>query len=312
MSTAEIKVDSFSHNRNLAKIKKEEEELEALLRGDAVNEEEEQEAEPAAEEPSSDVAAESEPEDAGDSKQEEAPQAEAQEDDVGLSAEEANFKKRYGDLRRHQQAKEAEYKKRLEALEAQLKDRGVVDPAASKEQIQAWAKQNPQAEKLMRALVDDQAESKLSDIDRRLAAVEQMEAQAKKRKAEAELMSIHPDFETIRGDDAFHAWAKEQPEVMQVALYDNPEDVKGVARVLDLYKADKGIKTKRQASADNSAAKSVRARSAAKPEADESKSFLSESIVAKMSAKEFEKRFEEIIEAQKSGKFVYDLSKPGR
>ena len=303
----EIKVDSFSHNRNLQKIKREEEELAALLRGDEVNEEEEQEAEPAAEEPSGDVTAESEPEDAGDSEQEEAPQAEAQEDVTGLSAEEANFKKRYGDLRRHQQAKEAEYKKRLEELETRLREGGSKAPSA--DQIQAWAKQNPQAEQVIRALADEQANAKLKDVEKRLEEVEQIRIKARREKAEATLHALHPDFEDIRKDEAFHAWAKEQPEVMQAALYNDPDDVKGVARVLDLYKADKGIKTQRKPTADKNAAKSVRARTRATPEADESKSYLSESAVLKMSAKEFEKRYDEIEEARKSGKFVYDLSK---
>ncbi len=178
----EVKVDSYSHNRNLLKIKRDEEELEALLRGDAVNEEEEQEAEPEAEEPASDVSAESEPEDAGDTEQEEAPQAEAQEDDdAGLSAEEANFKKRYGDLRRHQQAKEAEYKKRLEELEAQLREGG--DKAPSADQIQAWAKQNPQAEQVIRALADEQANAKLKDVEKRLEEVEQIRVKARREKS---------------------------------------------------------------------------------------------------------------------------------
>ncbi len=82
--------------------------------------------------------------------------------------------------------------------------------------------------------------------------------------------------------------------------------------MLDLYKADKGIKIQRKATADVNAAKSVRARSRSTPEADESKSFLSESAVMKMSAKEFEKRYDEIETARKTGKFVYDLSKPRR
>lgn len=305
---AEIKVDSFSHNRNLAKIKKEEEELEALLRGDAVNEEEEQEEEPAAEEPSSDVSAESEPENEGDTEQEEASQAEAQEDDdAGLSAEEANFKKRYGDLRRHQQAKEAEYKKRLADLEDRLTNG--TTPDASPEQIQAWAKKNPQAEKVIRALADQQAQEKLKDVESRLAEVEELRIKARKEKAEAALYAMHPDFEEIRNDDSFHAWAKEQPEVMQSALYDNPDDVKGVSRVLDLYKADKGIAKKQAVKSDKKAASSVKSRSRATPEADESKSYLSESAIQKMSAKEFEERYDEIEAARKSGKFVYDLSR---
>ncbi len=219
---AEIKVDSFSHNRNLQKIQREEEELAALLRGDEVNEEEEQ----ATEEPRGDVAAESEPANEGGTQQEEAPQAKAQEDDLELTAEEANFKKRYGDLRRHQQAKEAEYKQRLAALEDQLKRGNVVNPNASREQIQAWAQANPQAEQVIRTLADEQANAKLKEVESRLAFVEKQEKAAKRKSAEAKLMNLHPDFQEIRKDEAFHVWAKEQPEVMQAALYNDPDDVK--------------------------------------------------------------------------------------
>lgn len=305
---AEVKVDSFSHNRNLQKIKKEEEELEALLRGDEVNEEEA----PQAEEPSSNVAAESDTANAGDTQQEKAPQAEAQEADAGLSAEEANFKKRYGDLRRHTQAKEQEYKLRLAALEEQLKSSNVVNPHASREQIQAWAKANPQAEQVIRTLADEQTNAKLQNVEARLAEVEELRIKARREKAEASLYALHPDFEEIRKDNAFHSWAREQPEVMQAALYNDPDDVKGVARVLDLYKADKGIKTKAAPTSDKAAASSIKSRSRPVPEADESKSFLSESIVQNMSAKEFEERYEEIETARKTGKFVYDLSRPRR
>ena len=43
------------------------------------------------------------------------------------------------------------------------------------------------------------------------------------RKAEAELMRIHPDFDEIRESDDFHNWADEQP-MGQDALYDNDND----------------------------------------------------------------------------------------
>ena len=298
----EVKVDSFSHNRNQSKIAKEEAELAALLKEhlgeEAEDAEQEESSGDVTEEPSS--ASESSPE------QEEEPQAEAQEDDAGLSAEEANFKKRYGDLRRHQQAKEAEYKQRLEQLELQLKEGSA--PGASPEQIQAWAKQNPQAEQVIRALADEQAQAKMKEVESRLAFVEEQERAAKRSKAEAKLMALHPDFEDIRKDDAFHAWAKDQPQVMQDALYNDPDDVKGVSRVLDLYKADKGITTKKQPVANKDAAKSVKSRSAPQPQADDSNNVLSESKVAKMSTKEFEKRQEEIQDAMRSGKFIYDLS----
>jgi len=136
-----------------------------------------------------------------------------------------------------------------------------------------------------------------------------MRTQARKEKAEAELYSLHPDFAELRADDAFHEWAKEQPKVVQDALYDNVDDVKSVARVLDLYKADKGIKTKRVSTEDKNAASSVKARKAAPIDPNDSSRYLSESQVAKMSIKEYERRAEEIMEAQRSGKFIYDMSK---
>ena len=46
-----------------------------------------------------------------------------------------------------------------------------------------------------------------------------------------------------------------------------------------------------------------------KSEADETAKYLTESAVAKMSMKEYEKRSEDIMEAQRSGKFIYDLSR---
>ena len=63
-----------------------------------------------------------------------------------------------------------------------------------------------------------------------------MRTQAKKEKAEVELLNIHPDFAQIREDDVFHSWAEEQPKWVQDALYENTDDAKSVARVLDLYK----------------------------------------------------------------------------
>jgi len=97
--------------------------------------------------------------------------------------------------------------------------------------------------------------------------------------------------------------------VVQDALYDNVDDVNSVARVLDLYKADKGIKTKRVAKEDKSAASSVKARKAAPIDPDDSSRYLSESQVQKMPMKEYERRQEEIMEAQRSGKFIYDITK---
>ena len=104
---------------NEERIKKDEAELEEMKKkaraaAGITDEEETTEAEPDGEELKAEPV-----QTKGDTKQEEKPEAKAQEDDE-LSAEEKNFKKRYCDLRRHQQDKEKEFNAKIEALESQL------------------------------------------------------------------------------------------------------------------------------------------------------------------------------------------------
>jgi hypothetical protein len=309
IETKLIQTTSASHQRNAARVKRDEEELEALLkqaRGETDETEEAVEAEPNSSEPSKpQVQAESRTE------QEEEPQAEAQEDDAELSGEEKNFKKRYGDLRRHMQEKEKDFTAKLDKLEKQLEAAAkneLVLPK-SEEEIDAWAKKYPDIAGIVEAIAAKEADKKSSTLDARLAEIEALRSTAKREKAEAELTQIHPDFVSIREDDAFHTWADNQPKWVQDALYENTDDAKSVARVIDLYKADTGIVTKRSSTSDKAAASSVKSKRSAAPEPEDSSSYLRESQVAKMTIKEYEKRADEIMEAQRNGKFIYDLSK---
>ena len=93
-------------------------------------------------------------------------------------------------------------------------------------------------------------------------------------------------------------------------MYENVDDAKSVARVIDLYKIDKGITNKKKAKPDEkAAASSVKTKSAAAPEPDESAKMIRESEVANMSIKEYEKRADEIMDAQRNGNFIYDMSR---
>jgi len=305
-------INAAPHKRNQARIDADEAELEALkkrIRGEVDETEEETDDSEPDSQRATDTQVQNESVPEQETKAE--PESEAQEDDSGLSAEEKTFKQRYGDLRRHMQEKEKETAAKLEKLQQQLEasTKNELVLPKSEEEIDAWAKQYPDVAGIIEAIADKKATERASELDGRLKEIEEMRTTARKEKAEAELYSLHPDFAEIRADDAFHDWAKEQPKVVQDALYDNVDDVKSVARVLDLYKTDKGIKTKRVATEDKSAASSVKARKAAPIDPDDSSRYLRESQVAKMSIKEYEKRAEEIIEAQRSGKFIYDMSK---
>lgn len=302
---AQERVDSASHMRNAARIKREEEELKRLMEAHVNGED------------TSDLQQEA-PEEASQERYEtEAVERRAeakaveQEEEPKLSREEESFKKRYGDLRRHMQEKEQEWKTKFEQLEQSLNKAAkneLVLPKNEKD-IEAWAKKYPDVAAIVEAIADRKAQERSADIDKRLKEVEQIRVQARKDKAEAELMSFHPDFAQIRSDDAFHEWAEGQPKWVQDALYDNVDDAKSVARVIDLYKADMGIETKRSGSSDKAAASSVKARARNTPEADDSKKYLRESEVNKMSTKEYEKNADAIMDAIRSGKFIYDVSK---
>ena len=306
-----VQMNSKSHARNDARIKQDEEELKELMKqaraAKGIIDEEDTEDKPSGEEPEAEpVQAES------DTKQEEEPKAEAQEDDTELSAEEKNFKKRYGDLRRHQQKKEEEFTAKIEALEAQLSKAAKQELVLPKtdEELEAWTKEYPDVAAIIETIADKKSKNAAKDIEDRMAELEELRIDAQKEKAEAELVKIHPDFIEIRQDDTFHNWAKEQPKWVQDALYENVDDAKSVARVIDLYKIDKGITNKKKAKpSEKAAASSVKTKSAATPEPDDSAKMIRESEVANMSIKEYEKRADEIMEAQRSGNFIYDVTR---
>ena len=309
MSEAQIQTDSVSHNRNLSRIERDEVELKELLKQAGVTTDETEE-EAVEAEPSSSESSEPPVQAESSSKQEEEPQAKAQEDE-DLSAEENNFKKRYGDLRRHTQEKEKEFQAQLDKLTSQLDaaTKNELVLPMSEDEVEAWAKKYPDVAGIVEAIADKKASERSSELDGRLKEIEALRSTAKREKAEAELLSMHPDFKDIRADDAFHSWAEKQPKVVQDALYENSEDAKSVARVIDLYKSDQGIKTKSTNDSDKAAASSVKAKGRATPDTDDSSKYLSESQVSKMSLKEYEKRMDEIFDAQRSGKFIYDMSK---
>ena len=230
------------------------------------------------------------------------------------NAEEKTFKKRYGDLRRHMQEKEQEFQTQIDELKKQLDSasRKEMKLPKSDEDLDAWAKNYPDVAAIVETIAIKKAKEQSSALEERMKVIDDMQSSAKKEKAEAELMRLHPDFGEIRDSDEFHEWAEEQPKWVQDALYDNDNDAKSAARAIDLYKADKGITAKKPASSKD-AAKSVETRNTrSKPQDDEASTYLRESQVQKMSPQEYEKRSDEIMEAIRTGKFIYDMSGSAR
>ena len=230
------------------------------------------------------------------------------------NAEEKTFKKRYSDLRRHQQKQAEDFKKEIDALKSQLNDatKKEMKLPKSDEDIETWAKDYPDIAAIVETIAMKKAREQSVALEERVKAIDEMQLSATKEKAEVELMRMHPDFGEIRDSDEFHDWAEEQPKWVQDALYDNDNDARAAARAIDLYKADTGI-GKEKPKEDKDAAKSVSTKnSRSTPQKDETSSYLKESDVQKMSAQEYEKNSDEIMEAIRSGKFVYDVSGSAR
>ena len=231
------------------------------------------------------------------------------------SAEEKTFKKRYSDLRRHQQKQAEEFKTELAALKSQLESatKKEMKLPKSDEDIEEWAKEYPDVAAIVETIAMKKAREQSTALEERLKAIDEMHNSATKEKAEAALMQMHPDFDDIRDSDDFHQWAEEQPKWVQDALYENDNDARSAARAIDLYKADRGIGKETKSKSNKGAAEAVSAKNKrSKPQTNEASTYLKESDVDKMSAHEYEKRSDEIMDAIRSGKFIYDLSGSAR
>ena len=265
------------------RIKKDEKELEKLLQGQKEEAKEETESK----------------EETSDNKEPE-------------SAEERSFKKRYGDLRKHQQQQQKAFEDKIPNLERQLGEatKKEIKLPKTEEELETWAKEYPDVAAIVESIAIKKAREQSKGIEDKIKKYEDLRVEASKEKAEAELLSIHPDFEQIRETDDFHEWAEKQPKWVQNALYENDNDAKSAARAIDLYKADKNI-TNQKPSKD--AAKAVNAKGQrSEPQSNDSKSYIKESDVQAMSAEEYEKKADTIMEAIRSGKFIYDLSGSAR
>ena len=261
------------------KIKKDEEELEQLIaenKGEVKEEAQEQEPEP-------------------------------------TSAEEKTFKKRYGDLRRHAQQKESDLQEQINQLKEQLDSatKKQIELPKSDEDIEAWTKKYPDVAGIVETIAIKKSKEQAKELEDRIQKINEMQESATKEKAEVELLKIHPDFVDIREDDNFHNWAEEQPQWVQKALYENDDDAKSAARAIDLYKADRNIGKKKTSSKDAALATNPKS-TRTKPQTNEESTYLRESQVQKMSSQEYERRADEVMEAIRTGKFIYDVSGSAR
>jgi hypothetical protein len=238
-------------------------------------------------------------------------ETEAQEDDSSLSAEEKSFKKRYGDLRRHMSDKEKEWNERFEALETKSKREGIVPPK-SDEDIEKWASEYPDVAGIVETIAAKKAQEMFNKAESRLQELDDAHSEAQRVKAENIIRRSHEDFDELRQADQFHDWADAQPKWVKDALYENMDDPASVVRVIDLYKIDNGMTISAKKQSKKAAASTVAKGSRTSIDEKGVQGTIKESDVSRMSSKEFEEKQDQINEAMRNGKFVYDITGSAR
>lgn len=229
--------------------------------------------------------------------------------------EEKTYFKRYGDLRRHSQAKEAELTRRINDLEQKLESSvsNRMELPTSDEDIEAWIKKYPDVAKIVMGIARRQASAATSELDSKMKQIESRELELNKQEAQKALSERHPDFfTTIRHDPEFHEWLEQQSEADRAALYDNDTDWRKASRVIADYKYEKGIGPATQdkepsKSNRSSAIDDVRVRGATPPSNKGNYTFT-ESEIAKMSPRQYEAKEAEIEKAWAAGKVLMDIS----
>lgn len=241
--------------------------------------------------------------------EEESVQEDVQQQESGDS-EEATFKKRYGDLRRHMQQSMAQKDAQLNKMQDQLAQatRQQIKFPKTEEEVAQWSQKYPDVAKIIDTIAQKRVQEALAIGERELGKVKQLEVRLEREKAEKALRDAHPDFDTLRKSKDFHDWVAEQPEYVKDALYKNETDARAAARAIDLYKADRGIRKKKSTTGD--AARSVGRSSSSSPSTGRAR--FKESVVGKMSPAEYEKNEEAIFQSMKDGTFEYDLSGAAR
>lgn len=233
-----------------------------------------------------------------------------------------DFKKRYGDLKRHYDTKLNEWKQEKEMFQAKLaveaKKHDIKKLPKTEEELESFKEKYPDVYDVVETISSLQASERVKDIEGRLQELRQKEQEAVVQTAEKQLLSMHPDFSNLKEDESFLNWLEDQPTNISDGIFKNNTDVKWAARVVDLFKADIGAprNTKRTNQKANkrpqsSSPKNQAAQSVTKTTANRSLDSFQDDTkiwsiaeIARLKPKEYELLEKEIDKAHKEGRVV--------
>jgi len=225
-------------------------------------------------------------------------------------SEDHDYKKRYDDLKRHYDSKVLEFKGEIEELKSSVNQRNVELPQGvpmpkTMEELAQFKDQYPEVFEVVQTVSTMQTESQLSQLREELGTIKEREKELEKQTAYEQLLNAHPDFDDLKADEKFLSWLEEQPSSIADGIYKNNTDSKWAARVVDLYKADNNISTKKQTRPkknEDAAAAVTRQNAKEVSTRDNNGKIWKASQIAKMKPWEFEKMEAELDQARNEGR----------
>jgi len=225
-----------------------------------------------------------------------------------------DYKKRYDDLKRHYDTKLEEWKQeRNELAEARQAGResGLSSTELPKtpEDLEAFRQKYPDVYAIVETVSSLQAENRLKELKEEVDSLKGQEKKLKVQSAYKELLAKHPDFNDLKTNEKFLMWLDEQPQSISDGIYKNNTDAVWASRVVDLYKADMGVTTKkRKSSKDDDPAASVSApksKDVAGETTNGNGKIWKASEIGRLKPWEFEKIEKEIDAARAEGRIDY-------
>ena len=218
-----------------------------------------------------------------------------------VGVEDAVFKKRYDDLKRHYDETVSKHKDELIKLKKQKEALAKKPIFKTQEELEEWRKDYPDMyDSVMQITSEAQLKTK-QELQEEMLEVKRQQSQLAREKAEVELAKKHPDYKEIRESKDFHEWASVQDKMVQSWLYDNVDNSIAAARAIDLYKYDRGLSTKKVSeSAKREAAKSVSKTKVSETPSD--KKIWKWDEIRKLKPSEYDKFEKEIDIANREGR----------
>ena len=220
--------------------------------------------------------------------------------------EDHDYKKRYDDLKKHYDSKLYEWRQERESLtnEPQV-DESFLEEAEGSPELEQFKESYPEVYNVVEQVSTKNASKEVQELRAEVNRLSQREEELQAKSAYQQLLALHPDFPEIKKSDDFKGWLDEQPPSIAEGVTGNSSDVKYASRVLDLYKADKGLNKKR-GRPKRSAAEAITKTNAktVSVNQDANKKTWTNSEIRKLKPHEFDKLEAEIDLANAEGRII--------